>query len=118
MGVFPKITFAQNLMGAHYIVIFIVASGSCHEKLSLFIHSPLRVVCLVNLLGVRAFGELEFWFSSIKGAFMDVDICIEMKLTTPFLVLSLIGLLLMGIIIDLGSLLVFLILLPNLNVLT
>jgi amino acid transporter len=38
----------------------------------------------VNLLGVRVFGELEFWFSSIK-------------------VLALIGLLLMGIIIDLGG---------------
>jgi yeast amino acid transporter len=35
-------------------------------------------------LGVRVFGELEFWFSSIK-------------------VLSLIGLILMGIIIDLGG---------------
>ncbi|KAF9559138.1 dicarboxylic amino acid permease [Agrocybe pediades] len=38
----------------------------------------------VNLLGVRVFGELEFWFSSIK-------------------VIALIGLLLMGIIIDLGG---------------
>ncbi|KAJ7063255.1 dicarbixylic amino acid permease [Mycena amicta] len=41
-------------------------------------------IALVNLLGVRVFGELEFWFSSIK-------------------VVSLIGLLLMGIIIDLGG---------------
>ncbi|KAJ6596840.1 amino acid permease/ SLC12A domain-containing protein [Mycena vulgaris] len=41
-------------------------------------------IALVNLLGVRVFGELEFWFSSIK-------------------VISLIGLLLMGIIIDLGG---------------
>jgi len=39
---------------------------------------------IVNLLGVRVFGELEFWFSSIK-------------------VLTLIGLILMGIIIDLGG---------------
>ena len=38
----------------------------------------------VNLLGVRVFGELEFWFSSIK-------------------VITLIGLLLMGLIIDLGG---------------
>ena len=38
----------------------------------------------MNLLGVRVFGELEFWFSSIK-------------------VITLIGLLLMGIIIDLGG---------------
>ncbi|KAF9480121.1 dicarbixylic amino acid permease [Pholiota conissans] len=38
----------------------------------------------INLLGVRVFGELEFWFSAIK-------------------VIALIGLLLMGIIIDLGG---------------
>jgi len=41
-------------------------------------------IFLVNLLGVRFFGELEFWFSSIK-------------------VITLIGLILMGIIIDLGG---------------
>ena len=41
-------------------------------------------IFLVNLLGVRVFGELEFWFSSIK-------------------VVALIGLLLFGIIIDLGG---------------
>jgi len=41
-------------------------------------------IAIVNLLGVRVFGEMEFWFSSIK-------------------VISLIGLLLMGIIIDLGG---------------
>ncbi|KAI0664911.1 dicarbixylic amino acid permease [Cubamyces menziesii] len=44
----------------------------------------LPAVFCINLLGVRVFGELEFWFSSIK-------------------VISLIGLLLMGIIIDLGG---------------
>ena len=38
----------------------------------------------VNLLGVRFFGELEFWTSSLK-------------------VVTLIGLILMGIIIDLGG---------------
>ncbi|KAJ7905440.1 dicarbixylic amino acid permease [Mycena olivaceomarginata] len=41
-------------------------------------------IAVVNLLGVRVFGEMEFWFSSLK-------------------VISLIGLLLMGIIIDLGG---------------
>ncbi|THG95064.1 hypothetical protein EW026_g6520 [Hermanssonia centrifuga] len=41
-------------------------------------------IFFVNLLGVRVFGELEFWFSSIK-------------------VITLIGLILMGIIIDLGG---------------
>lgn len=43
----------------------------------------LKVFC-INMLGVRFFGELEFWFSSIK-------------------VISLTGLILMGIIIDLGG---------------
>ncbi|KIK59862.1 hypothetical protein GYMLUDRAFT_44336 [Collybiopsis luxurians FD-317 M1] len=41
-------------------------------------------IFLVNMLGVRVFGELEFWFSSIK-------------------VVALVGLILMGIIIDLGG---------------
>ncbi|KAK7693614.1 hypothetical protein QCA50_003183 [Cerrena zonata] len=41
-------------------------------------------IFLVNLLGVRVFGELEFWFSSIK-------------------VVTLVGLLIMGIVIDLGG---------------
>ncbi|KIJ69454.1 hypothetical protein HYDPIDRAFT_179263 [Hydnomerulius pinastri MD-312] len=41
-------------------------------------------ICLVNLLGVRVFGELEFWMSSLK-------------------VLSLIGFILLGIIVDLGG---------------
>jgi len=41
-------------------------------------------IFFVNLLGIRVFGELEFWFSSIK-------------------IIALIGLLLMGIIIDLGG---------------
>lgn len=41
-------------------------------------------IFVVNLLGVRVFGELEFWFSSIK-------------------VITLVGLILMGIIIDLGG---------------
>lgn len=45
---------------------------------------PIRPVFCVNLLGVRVFGELEFWFSSIK-------------------IITLIGLILMGIIIDLGG---------------
>lgn len=41
-------------------------------------------IFVINLLGVRVFGELEFWFSSLK-------------------VITLVGLLLMGIIIDLGG---------------
>lgn len=41
-------------------------------------------IFIINLLGVRVFGELEFWFSSIK-------------------IVALVGLLLFGIIIDLGG---------------
>ncbi|KAF6765162.1 dicarboxylic amino acid permease [Ephemerocybe angulata] len=41
-------------------------------------------IFIINLLGVRVFGELEFWFSSIK-------------------VVALIGLLIMGIVVDLGG---------------
>jgi len=41
-------------------------------------------IFVINMLGVRVFGELEFWFSSIK-------------------VIALIGLMLMSIIIDLGG---------------
>ncbi|EJD46155.1 dicarboxylic amino acid permease [Auricularia subglabra TFB-10046 SS5] len=41
-------------------------------------------IFFINLLGVRVFGELEFWFSSLK-------------------VITLIGLLIMGIVIDLGG---------------
>ncbi|KAG8841163.1 hypothetical protein FRB91_005283, partial [Serendipita sp. 411] len=41
-------------------------------------------IFLINLLGVRVFGELEFWFSSIK-------------------VIALIALILFGIIVDLGG---------------
>lgn len=47
-------------------------------------YTKIFTVFFVNLLGVRVFGELEFWFSSIK-------------------VIALIGLILMGIIIDLGG---------------
>ncbi|KAG2051886.1 dicarboxylic amino acid permease [Suillus hirtellus] len=44
----------------------------------------LTLVFLINLLGIRVFGEVEFWFCSIK-------------------VVALVGLILMGLIIDLGG---------------
>lgn len=60
------------------------------------------LVFIVNLLGVRVFGELEFWFSSIKGTLPNlIRNHILMFTITP--VIALIGLLLMGIIIDLGG---------------
>jgi hypothetical protein len=64
-------------------------------------HSEDIPVFTINLLGVRVFGELEFWFSSIKSTCWQIDsiACVEISS-----VLALIGLLLMGIIIDLGEL--------------
>ncbi|KAH7926886.1 dicarboxylic amino acid permease [Leucogyrophana mollusca] len=44
----------------------------------------ITIIFLINLLGIRFFGEFEFWFCSIK-------------------VISLVGLILMGLIIDLGG---------------
>ncbi|KAF8478794.1 amino acid transporter [Gautieria morchelliformis] len=44
----------------------------------------LVVVCCINFLGTRAYGESEFWFSSIK-------------------VLTIIGLIILGVVIDLGG---------------
>lgn len=48
------------------------------------LNAQFNLVLTINFLGIRVFGELEFWFSSIK-------------------VVTLIGLILMGIIIDLGG---------------
>ncbi|KAG6854320.1 hypothetical protein C0991_008215 [Blastosporella zonata] len=59
-------------------------------------------IFFVNLLGVRVFGELEFWFSSIKGTVPLFLIYLKM-MQTYGPVISLVGLLLMGIIIDLGG---------------
>ncbi|KAI9459487.1 dicarbixylic amino acid permease [Lactarius psammicola] len=55
-----------------------------HVHIAVWMVIFILFIACVNLLGVRVFGELEFWFSSIK-------------------VITLIGLLLMGIIIDLGG---------------
>jgi amino acid transporter len=63
-------------------VVFIAFGTSFLIQIEQKIH--VEIVFIINLLGVRVFGELEFWFSSLK-------------------VLALIGLLLMGIIIDLGG---------------
>ena len=75
------VTYAQFF----HTVIFIAFSES--TNCSFLADNRLTNTCVVfsiNLLGVRVFGELEFWFSSIK-------------------VITLVGLLLMGIIIDLGG---------------
>lgn len=59
-------------------------------------------VFIVNLLGVRVFGELEFWFSSIKGQSLT-RLFLRFQLISSLLVIALVGLLLFGIIIDLGE---------------
>ena len=46
------------------IIIFSVSS-LCYIPSFFFSHRPFTVVS-VNCLGIRVFGELEFWFSSIK----------------------------------------------------
>ncbi|KAF9464654.1 dicarbixylic amino acid permease [Collybia nuda] len=70
----------NNINAAGVVVQYWTRSVHIAIWMAIFI----TFIFVVNLLGVRVFGELEFWFSSIK-------------------VLALIGLLLMGIIIDLGG---------------
>ncbi|KAF9451076.1 dicarbixylic amino acid permease [Macrolepiota fuliginosa MF-IS2] len=84
----PALGFA---LGWNYLFKYLIvtpnninAAGVVIQYWTRAVHIAIWMVCLINLLGVRVFGELEFWFSSIK-------------------ILALIGLLLMGIIIDLGG---------------
>lgn len=51
---------------------------------AIWITLMIGVMVLINLLGVRVFGEVEFWLSLVK-------------------VLTLTGLILLGIILDLGG---------------
>lgn len=55
-----------------------------HVHIAVWMVIFIAFIFFINLLGVRVFGELEFWFSSIK-------------------VITLVGLLIMGIVIDLGG---------------
>ncbi|KAI0831198.1 dicarbixylic amino acid permease [Trametes gibbosa] len=84
----PSFGFA---LGWNYVLKYVIvtpnnvnAAGVVIQYWTRKVHISIWMVFLINLLGVRVFGELEFWFSSIK-------------------VISLVGLLLMGIIIDLGG---------------
>ncbi|KAH9854124.1 dicarbixylic amino acid permease [Lenzites betulinus] len=84
----PSFGFA---LGWNYVLKYLIvtpnninAAGVVIQYWTQKVHISIWMVFLINLLGVRVFGELEFWFSSIK-------------------VVSLVGLLLMGIIIDLGG---------------
>ncbi|KAI0361984.1 dicarbixylic amino acid permease [Trametes cingulata] len=84
----PAFGFA---LGWNYVMKYLIvtpnnvnAAGVVIQYWTQKVHISVWMVFFVNLLGIRVFGELEFWFSSIK-------------------VITLIGLLLMGIIIDLGG---------------
>ncbi|KZS99289.1 hypothetical protein SISNIDRAFT_448178 [Sistotremastrum niveocremeum HHB9708] len=70
----------NNINAAGIVVQYWTSSVKTSVWMIIFI----AFIFLVNLLGVRVFGELEFWFSSIK-------------------VIALIGLILLGIVIDLGG---------------
>ncbi|KAG5727647.1 Dicarboxylic amino acid permease [Termitomyces sp. T112] len=90
----PALGFA---LGWNYLIKYLIvtpnninAAGVVVQYWTQKVHIAIWMVIFilfiftVNLLGVRVFGELEFWFSSIK-------------------VIALLGMLLMGIIIDLGG---------------
>ncbi|CAA7271742.1 unnamed protein product [Cyclocybe aegerita] len=90
----PALGFA---LGWNYLMKYLVvtpnninAAGVVVQYWTRSVHIAIWMVIfivfifVINLLGVRVFGELEFWFSSLK-------------------IVALIGLLLMGIIIDLGG---------------
>ncbi|KAF8188432.1 amino acid permease/ SLC12A domain-containing protein, partial [Pholiota molesta] len=84
----PALGFA---LGWNYLMKYLIvtpnninAAGVVVQYWTTAVPIAVWMVFAINLLGVRVFGELEFWFSGIK-------------------VVALIGLLLMGIIIDLGG---------------
>ncbi|KAF8902130.1 dicarbixylic amino acid permease [Gymnopilus junonius] len=84
----PALGFA---LGWNYLMKYLIvtpnninAAGVVVQYWTRSVHIAIWMVFLVNLLGIRVFGELEFWFSALK-------------------VISLTGLILMGIIIDLGG---------------
>lgn len=55
-----------------------------YHAIGAWIAIGLVCVCATNFLGVRVYGEMEFWFSMIK-------------------VIAIIGLILMGIVLDAGG---------------
>ncbi|CAE6462040.1 unnamed protein product [Rhizoctonia solani] len=72
----------NNINAAGVVIRYWDVNGKVH--IAVWMTILIALIFFVNLLGIRVFGELEFWLSSIK-------------------VLALIGLILMGIIIDLGG---------------
>ncbi|PCH38247.1 hypothetical protein WOLCODRAFT_96784 [Wolfiporia cocos MD-104 SS10] len=84
----PAFGFA---LGWNYVLKYLIvapnninAAGVVIQYWTTKVNLAVWMIFFINLLGVRVFGELEFWFSSIK-------------------VVTLIGLILMGIVIDLGG---------------
>ncbi|KAI0818560.1 amino acid permease/ SLC12A domain-containing protein [Irpex lacteus] len=79
---------AERQTSAHNINVnaagVVIQYWTQHVHIAVWMVIFILFIFVVNMLGVRVFGELEFWFSSIK-------------------VITLIGLILMGIIIDLGG---------------
>ncbi|KDN41928.1 hypothetical protein RSAG8_07145, partial [Rhizoctonia solani AG-8 WAC10335] len=79
---FYLIVTPNNINAAGVVIRYWDVHGKVHIAVWMVI--LIALIFFINLLGIRVFGELEFWLSSIK-------------------VLALIGLILMGIIIDLGG---------------
>ncbi|KAF9246565.1 dicarboxylic amino acid permease [Melanogaster broomeanus] len=84
----PALGFA---LGWNYLMKYLVAPASninaaciAMQYWTLLVPLEAWTVFLLNLLGVRVFGELEFWTSTLK-------------------VLSLLGFILLGIVVDLGG---------------
>ncbi|KAI6116792.1 general APC amino acid permease [Pisolithus croceorrhizus] len=72
------VTIPSEIVGAELLITYWKANDQPYIVLIL------GVICLVNLFGVRYFGEVEFWFGIVKSAMIIV-------------------LILMSIIIDLGG---------------
>ncbi|KAI6130186.1 general amino acid permease 1 [Pisolithus croceorrhizus] len=72
------VTIPSEIVGAELLITYWKANDQPYIVLIL------GVICLVNLFGVRYFGEVEFWFGIVKSAMIIV-------------------LILMGIVIDLGG---------------
>ncbi|KAF8583592.1 amino acid transporter [Ramaria rubella] len=90
----PAMSFAMGWNYLYFAVITLPAELSAAAVLITYWNSSVNdavwiticlvVVIFINLLGARVFGECEFWFASIK-------------------VVTIIGLLILGLVIDLGG---------------
>ena len=76
------ITLPTEIVAAAVVINF--WSGANHINSGVWIAVFLVVICSFNFLGVRAYGEAEFWFSLIK-------------------IITIIGLIILGVIITAGG---------------